>query len=252
MPSRFYRPELATLTRKEKAFIDEELPEINFLLPDTDKPLMTRQIGLYDRDDGYQITYNFSSGIRNNKFPVKGAVKRLFHTTATGTYGQAGFSFRVLYAFLCEVYNGGEYFVDVYLEKVFKSRSVYREFARLYNNIGSEMNMYRIALYASAPLKADGTPDMRYGSSKRYAKFDVWKKEAIRARAKMVADEIRKDIVVCLSTGMIPLRKQAVSEETERKRRSLQGLNIKQFFFASGQLIEHLNIYVEVNEEASA
>jgi hypothetical protein len=102
----------------------------------------------------------------------------------------------------------------------------------------------------SLPLKNDGTPDMRYTVSKRYKDFKVWQDPIMRQDCKKLAEAIRKDIIVCLSTGRIPLRKKAVSGRTREAREKLTGLDPSRFFFASGQLIRHLNIYVEVGRVA--
>jgi hypothetical protein len=72
----------------------------------------------------------------------------------------------------------------------------------------------------------------------------------MRQDCKRIAEEIRKDIIVCLSTGHIPLRRATVSKRTAKAREKLSGLDPSRFFFASGQLIRHLNIYVEVGRVA--
>jgi hypothetical protein len=102
----------------------------------------------------------------------------------------------------------------------------------------------------SLPLKNDGTPDMRYMASKRYKDFKVWQDPIVRQDCKNIAEAIRQDIVVCLSTGHIPLNRKQVSKRTKEARAKLAGLNPSRFFFASGQLIRHLNIYVEVGRAA--
>jgi hypothetical protein len=87
---------------------------------------------------------------------------------------------------------------------------------------------------------------MRYTASKRYKDFKVWQDPIMRQDCKKLAEAVRKDIIACLSTGRIPLRKKAVSARTRGSRERLAGLDPSRFFFASGQLIRHLYIYVVV------
>jgi hypothetical protein len=169
---------------------------------------------------------------------------------AADEYGAAGWSFRILYEFLCEAYNGGYPFVDTYFDQIFKTRSIYAEFKGIYGTIQDNINAEQLKLFMSLPLKSDGTPDMRYTASKRFKDFKVWQDPVVRQGCKRLAETIRDDIVVCLSTGRIPLRKKAVSKRTEEAREKFAGLDPSKFFFASGQLVRHLNIYVEVGRAA--
>jgi hypothetical protein len=267
--TRFYKPTLATLTGHELMFAGESLnkdyrrgteldvPDFDFAAPVSPHRIMTRRVALHG-DNGpdyfepeffdmgpFQITYNFSRAVRKNNFPLRNALTQ--RSKGTGEYGASGWSFRMLYEFLCEAYNGGYPFVDTYFGQVFRTRSVYTELKGIYDTIREDINAEQLNLFMSLPLKKDGTPDMRYSASKRYRDFKVWQDPIVRQDCKRLADAIRDDIVVCLSTGGIPLRKQEVSSRgTKQARAKLVGLHPSQFFFASGQLIRHLNIYVEV------
>ena len=112
--------------------------------------------------------------------------------------------------------------------------------------ISEAIAIERAALLESVPLKMDGTPNMWYNVSKHFMNFKVWQDPIIKAECVDVAEDIRDDIVRCLSTGKIPLRKQAVSLSTEKTRERFAGLDARQYFYASGQLIEHLSVYVEL------
>jgi hypothetical protein len=268
--TRFYRPSSAKLTGRELAFAGESLdqayrrgteldvPDFDFAVPTSPFRIKTRRIALRGNnapDDfkpefldmgPFQITYNFSRAIRKNTFPLKNALS----PKAVGEYGAAGWSYRLLYEFLCEVYNGGHPFVDTYFERIFKTRSVYEGLKSIYDVIQDDINAEQLNLFMSLPLKRDGTPNMRYTASKKYKDFKVWQDPIIRRDCKRLAEAIREDIIVCLSTGRVPLRKAAVSEKTAKARRDLVGLDPSRFFFASGRLIRHLNIYVEVGRVA--
>jgi hypothetical protein len=270
--TRFYKPAPADLTGLEKAFAGERLaadyrrgtefdvPDFDFAVPSSAYRIMTRRVALHgnNRPDDFepeffdmgpfQITYNFSRAIRKNDFPLRNALP--FRSKMKGEYGASGWSFRMLYEFLCEAYNGGYPFVDTYFGQIFKTRAVYREFKRIYDTIQEDINAEQLSLFMALPLKEDGTPDMRYTVSKRYKDFKVWQDPIVRQDCKRLADAMRDDIVVCLSTGRIPLRKQAVAARTAEARGRLVGLDPSKFFFASGRLIRRLNIYVEVGRVA--
>ena len=245
---------MATLTRKEKAFLDASgKAGILYFIPD--EPIMTRDIAArgiqkdaihpasFNLGD-FQITYNFSSAIRKNKFPLRGAKRSILGKK--GQYGASGLSFRLLYDFLCREYNGGEYFIDTYFEHVFSTRTIYKKFLRLNKTIKAAIAAEREVLLEKVPLKMDGTPNMWYNVSRRFVNFHVWQDPIVKAETGAVAEELRMDIVRCLSTGKIPLRKQAVSPSTEKTRMRFAGLDARQYFYASGQLIEHLSVYVEL------
>jgi hypothetical protein len=270
--TRFYKPRLAKLTGKELMFAREsinkdyrrgtelDVPDFDFTAPASTHPIMTRRTGLQynnNPDDfepeffnmgPFQITYNFSHGIRKNNFALKNALP--FQPGITKEYGASGWSFRMLYEFLCEAYNNGMPFIDAYFDRVFKTRPVYAEFTAVYETIQDDINNEQFDLFSRLPLKADGTPDMRFAVSKRYMDFKVWQDPIIRQDCKMLAKAIRADIEVCLSTGRLPLRGKEgarVSSRTRKLRGKLGGMiHADRLFYASGQLIRHLNIYVEI------
>jgi hypothetical protein len=270
--TRFYKPALAKLTGRELMFAGESLdkdyrrgtgldvPDFDFAALASPRRMMTRRIALRGNNASadfepeffdmgpFQITYNFSHATRKNIFPMKDALP--YQPKATGEYGASGWSFRMLYEFLCAAYNGGYPFVDTYFGQVFKTRAVYAGFKGIYDTIQEDINAEQLNLFMSLPLKNDGTPDMRYTESKRYKDFKVWQDPIMRQDCKSLAEAIREDIIVCLSTGHIPLRKAAVSRRTAKAREKLSGLDPSRFFFASGRLIRHLNIYVEVGRVA--
>jgi hypothetical protein len=268
--TKFYKPTAATLTGRELMFAGESLdkdyrrgtgldvPDFDFVASTSSHQIMTRRIALHGNNNfkleefqpeffdmgPFQITYTFSHAIRKNTFPLKNALAS--PSKAAGEYGATGWSFRMLYEFLCEVYNGRYPFVDTYFGQVFRTRSVYTELKGIYDTIQEDINAEQFNLFMSLPLKKDGTPDMRYAESKRYKDFKVWQDPIVRQDCQILAAAIRKDIIVCLSTGRIPLRKIAVAKRTREARGKLAGLDPSRFFFASGQLIRNLNIYVEV------
>jgi hypothetical protein len=270
--TKFYKPALANLTGSERVFagksldrdyrrgVELDVPDFDFIVPASPHRIMRRRVALRGNnrpedfdpeffDMGpFQITYNFSRAIRKNSFPLKNALP--YRHKLKGSYGASGWSFRMLYEFLCEVYNGGYPFVDTYFGQIFKTRPVYATFKAIYETIQGDINDEAQRLFMLLPLKADGTPDMRYTASRRFSDFKVWQNPIVKQDCKRLAAAIRNDIIGCLSTGRIPLRKAAVSKQTKKAREKLVGLDPSRFFFASGQLIKHLNIYVEVGRVA--
>ena len=277
--TKFYRPRRPRLTKHERMFAREglvkeyrrntglDVPDFDFLAPDTERPIMSRRIGMQylQRSDDwepeffgmgpFQITYNFSSAVRNNMFPLKERPKNELSFASRKAYGAPGWSFRMLYEFLCEAYNNGVPFVDTYFDRVFSTRPVYVRFRAIYDEIQDAINDEQYALFMSVPQKADGTPDERYAPMKRFKNFKVWKDPIVRQTCKSIAKEIRHDIEVCLSTGRLPLRERegaTISASAKKLRDTLGGMkHHNQLFYASGQLIGHLNVFVEIGEKAA-
>jgi hypothetical protein len=242
-----------------------DVPDFDFAAPTTQHPIMTRRIGMSYRklpDDWepeffdmgpFQITYNFSRAIRNNNFPVKNAL--FTKPKMMKEYGASGWSFRMLYEFLCTVYNGNVPFIDTYFERVFKTRPVYAKFRGIYDAIQDDIDAEQFDLFQSVPLKADGTPDMRYAISRKFMDFKVWQDPIIQRRCEILATQIRFDIEACLRDGILQLSGRAgttVASRTRKIRAELGGMiHPDRLFYASGQLIGHLNIFVEIGEKAA-
>jgi len=264
--TKFYKPRTLKPTKGELIFYAQGVLNpvytswcIN-VMPPNPKTIKTRRIALQylNRPEdfspdffdmgAFQITYNFSKEIRNNLFNSKEA------SLILEEYGASGWSFRTLYEFLCENYNRGQPFIDTYFGQVFPSRPVYYRFLDLYNDIQDKINAERFDLFQAVPLKADGTPDMRYATSKRFADYAVWQDPIIKQGCRDIANEIRADIVWCLYSGRIPMsgRSSVVAKATEKRRAQLEGMRHPyRLFFASGQLIRHLNIFVEIAKGAN-
>jgi len=243
--NRFYKARDMKLTRWEKAFADSSDYGVNFLLPlmngkHTRREAEYGKVLSMDKTHSYQITYSFSNAVRNNIFPGISGVPI--------TYGAKGFTYRMLYEFLCNSYNNGVYFIDTYFEYIFRQRAVFEQF----DSIGSEIRNSIIAEYkqqkSSVPKKKDGSPDMRYNRSKDFKRYKAWQDPIIIQKVKQVSEAIQRDIIVCLSTGRIPLAKRSVSDETMRKRARISGMTGSKFFYASGQLIEHLRIFIHLED----
>jgi len=262
LATRFYEPKELKLTAKELLFAEQnstkrlanrprvsypEEAEFNFFAP------FKSRVVMHDANSGksaerwpYQIMYNFPPEIRSNVFPVMGKTGKVM-----ARYGASGWSYRMLYEFLCDMYNGGFPFVDTYFQRVFKTRTVYGRFLEIYDTI--QENIAGEQEDMNVPLKADNTPDMRFTVSKKFMDFKVWRDPIIRQNCEDLGKAIRDDIVLCLRTGNIPLeRGQRVSEKTKQMRERFGWTeNPDQLFYASGRLIKHLRIYVRIGEKGA-
>jgi hypothetical protein len=249
--TRFYKPRLAELTLHELAYINSHIDrdkDIDFSLP-TKLIVDTSDFeAMVNRP--FQMLYNFSWGIRRNRFPLIGGKGK-------GTYGDSGLSFRLLYEMLCKAFNYGNYFIDDYFKLVFPHRQVGKRFfdaeTVLKKNMSDEFQQWT----ADLPRRKDGvTPDMRYAKKGfRLADFRLWKNASVRAEYAELAEEIRRDIIVCMSTGKLVLRggeNAEVSSATMKARKRLGGMKSwSRLFYASGQLIEHMNIFINIAGDAA-
>jgi len=239
----FYKPRRAKWTSQEEDFMAAN----NFYFT-VFHPLMTRRVADLPHEDfnnkrftlgPVQITYNFPSTIRNNIFPINPTPS---FKNFRGTYGASGWSYRLLYEFLCEAYNWGMPFIDTYFKR-FKLRPVYWDFVDLWDDIQDDINneLYKM------PQR-----DEKGRFIKLFDSFAVFRDPIVKNRCKILACSIQDDIVNCLKTGQIPLRGKEgmrVSPTTAKIRKRFPTLHANQLFYASGRLIKHLNIYVEVGDK---
>jgi len=251
--SQFYKPDFSDRTGQELMFA-RRARERNKFSMERDAPIFDFAVSsprARKQTGPIHVTYNFSSAIRRHMFPLLKSVSGGIKTKRA--YGAPGWSFRSLYEFLCDAFNGGVLFIDTYLDKVFEARPVYRRFLDLYAAIRDDINNEQFNMFAELPKKADGTPDRRFMVYKRFMDYKVWQDPIIKQNCQRIAKEIRHDIVVCLSTGKLPLRGHQgakVSASTRKIRARLGGMvHADRLFYASGQLIHNLNIVVEINEK---
>jgi hypothetical protein len=202
----------------------------------------------------FQITYKFSDAVRNNRFPVLNPPVLKGGRIPKGEYGAPGWPFRMLYEFLCENYNNGIPFVDTYFAEVFKLRPVYRRFRDIYSAVQRALDVEQERRYAALPRKADKTPDRRFRAYKKFSDFSVWGDPVIKGECARLAADIREDIETCLRTGILPLRGAPgarVGAKWQERRAGLAGMaHLSRLFYASGQLIRSLRIFVEIGDAA--
>ena len=171
-----------------------------------------RMVIVGDKED-FEVFYNFSSARRGDR-----------------RYGNANWSARFLYEFLCSGFNGGERFIDSYLNKVFTTRPVYAQLTDMIESIQEGIK----------ERWNDG--NLKGGQWASFYKFQTERMDYLQRSLSRFSRDIRQDIILCLSTGIIPLR-FSLAQSTINKRLSL-GLQGDTPFFATSWLIRQLDLHI--------
>jgi hypothetical protein len=201
------------------------------------------------READCQITYSFPAEKREGVAPTA--------SRSAGTrvwYGSERFTYRQLYDFLCARFNGGERFVDAYFQAVFPYSAVGRRFKaferRMYAELNAEYGERWDAALNRRQTRA-GAPDLRTKEGALLKDFSFWRQERVGSELERFRRDVRDEIIQCLSTGKIPLIHNANAPVTMELRRSL-GLDSRHVFYASGRLIESIEIDIRMPEDAFA
>lgn len=195
----------------------------------------------FSDDFEWQITYNFPETRHNNVTPI-GKI-----------YGGENVSYRRLYLILCERFNNKEYFIDTYFNSVYPY-TVKEEVDVALQTVKDELDMYKYdVVLEGAVLTKKGELNKRYRKRNApyvqalqdYRKFaDEWED----TKGDEIADLIAEDIKRCLESGQIPLNHN-LSASTMYKRRQTGvpgGFEPDSVFFAMGDLIDHIQLYVKI------
>lgn len=175
--------------------------------------LKTYRQGHNLREIDFDVFYSFSNSVRGNR-----------------KYGNSNWSARFLYEFLCMNYNEGERFIDTYLDRVFTIRPVYAMLKSLVQDVKTEIEV----------KWNDG--NLKGGQWASFYRFQSAQMEYLRDALERFSRDIREDIMLCLSIGLIPLR-FSLSKSTKDKRKSL-GLPSETPFYATSWLINQLELHV--------
>lgn len=179
----------------------------------------TRHVESIGQQD-FEVFYSFSGSIRGNK-----------------RYGNANWSARFLYEFICASFNGGERFVDTYFNYVFPIRPVYDDLKDLVERVQESI----------ADRWNDG--NLKGGQWGSFYKFQDAQMIHLQYSLEKFSRRIRDDIINCLATGMIPLR-FSLSASTIKKRLSL-GLSGITPFYATSWLIKQIEVHVILGSDNS-
>ena len=201
-------------------------------LPEDKLPQITDVEGIQ-----WKITYNFPEELHNNISPI-GKV-----------YGGATVTYRRLYLILCERFNDKEYFVDTYFRDVYPNTVKEAVDVEL-QTVKDELEMYRTQVVLNgAKLTKSGQLDKRYrkvnaqyyGALKDYQSFkEKWEDEKGEELAELIAEDIKQS----LASGVIPLN--CTHTEKTEKTRIWAGYDPETVFYAMGDLIDHIQIYVKI------
>lgn len=190
-----------------------------------------------DADFDWQITYKFPSTLHNNTTPLG---KR---------YGGKNVTYRRLYLILCEHFNGGHFFVDDYFDAIYQKSWIKEKVDVELHNLQDELTYYASDLMEGARVTKRGTLDKRYKSSAEYEaklkEWDTYARQWEEKKGKELAQEIAEDIKKCLENGEIPLQ-LSLSSATIAKRRQAGVPTDDTVFFAMGDLIDHIHLYLKV------
>ncbi len=161
----------------------------------------------------FDVFYSFSSALRGDR-----------------KYGNANWSARFLYEFLCAGFNGGERFIDTYFNEVFMYRPIYGQLEDLVDDVEQ----------AIETKWNDG--NLRGGQWSAFYRFQASQMDRLKNSIGRFSEAIRADIILCLSIGMIPLN-FSLAPSTVAKRKSL-GLGGDTPFYATTWLISQLEVHI--------
>lgn len=187
-------------------------------------------------DFDWQITYRFPSTIRDNRAPL-------------GFYGAKNMSFRRLYLILCELFNSGKFFIDDYFETVYPY-TIKDDVDYTLEGLKEEILEMAELEFEDAVVTKAGTFDKRYKSNKgmlsRLSRFEVMAREWEANYASSLADRIKEDIIESMATGQLQLENNIFTDNTTKARRKKVGLPAEPAFYATGQLINSIELFVVI------
>lgn len=170
-----------------------------------------RRVEILHRQE-FEVYYSFSGAIRGNR-----------------KYGNAHWSARFLYEFLCAAYNNGERFIDTYFNALFPYRPIYEQLENLVEGVQDAIETKW------------NNGELRGGQWASFYRFQESEMDYLGRSLGKFSKAIRDDIIQCLSVGLIPLR-LSLSPATIKKRLEL-GLGTNPFY-ATSWLIHEIEVHV--------
>ena len=177
-----------------------------------------RQVVLKSKPD-FEVFYSFSSSTRGKT-----------------SYGNANWSARFLYEFLSSGFNGGERFVDAYFNRIFSSRPVYLLLEEMVQDVQNGVE----------EKWNDG--NLKGGQWSAFYRYQSTQMAHLKKSLERFSREIRQDIILCLSIGLIPLN-FSLAQSTIKKRLAL-GLGDTPFY-ASSWLIHQIQVHVILGDSST-
>lgn len=192
----------------------------------------------FSNDFDWQITYDFPTYLR------------LTTTPNDHHYGGSYVTMRRLYLILCERLNGGRFFIDDYFDQVYP-QTIKDEVDEKLDELKTEIisGYIETATDFGVRITKKGMvykADQRKRGLRKVLKDYSEKAEAWETRVgKEVADLIKEHIRGCLESGQLPLEIENDTARTEAIRKRY-GLPEEPRFYATGQLIKSLQLYVTI------
>ena len=185
----------------------------------------------------WKIPYNFPDTLHNNISP-NGRV-----------YGGNTVTYRRLYLILCEKFNAKEYFVDTYFREVYPY-TIKEEVDVALQTVKDELDMYKYdVVLEGAVLTKKGELNKRYSKQnapyyealREYESFkESWEDDKGEELAELIAEDIKHS----LANGMIRLNN--IHAYSTEKKRIKAGYDPETVFYAMGDLIDNIQIYVDI------
>lgn len=195
-----------------------------------------KQLPGISADFDWQITYKFPSTRHQNTSPL-GKV-----------YGGENVTYRRLYLILCERFNNGAFFVDEYFNSVYPFSWAKEAVDVELNNLKDELVFYAEDLTEGAKITKSGKIDKRYkvneGMEDKLKEWEAFARKWEEKKGTELARIIKDDIIKSLENGEIPLN-HSLAEATRRKRIQV-GYSSEPLFYAMGDLIEHIQLFVKI------
>ena len=188
----------------------------------------------------WKITYSFPDDIHNNVSP-NGKI-----------YGGATVTYRRLYLILCEAFNKKEYFVDTYFKEVYPY-TMKEEVDVALQTVRDELRMYKYdVVLEGAKVTRKGQLDKRYKNQnapyyKALEEYESFKESWEDEKGEELAELIAEDIKYSLANGLIRLNH--VNETSTLNRREKAGYDRTTVFYALGDLIDHIQLYVGIRSQ---
>lgn len=189
-------------------------------------------------DFDWQITYSFPDHLR------------IATTPTNNQYGGSYVTIRRLYLILCERLNGGRFFIDDYFDEIYP-QTIKRDVDERLNSLKKKIiegyieTAEDFGVRVTKKGKVYKADRNTRGLKKVLREYETQAEAWEISEGKEIADYIKEHIRGCLESGQIPLEIENNKARTERLR-VRYGLPEEPRFYATGQLIRNLQLYVTI------
>ena len=192
----------------------------------------------FSNDFEWQIYYNFPAHLR------------IATTPTDNVYGGSYVTIRRLYLILCERLNGGKFFIDEYFNDVYPY-TIKDDVDERLKDLKNEITAGYIETAENFGVRVTKKGQVYKADRKKRGLRKVLNEYSVKAgewearEGKEIADMIKEHIIGCLESGQLPLEIEYNEPRTEWLREHY-GLPKEPRFYATGQLINNLQLYVRL------